>query len=48
MLEPFMFKPSCLEKAIIFRDFLSNVKRKWLYEKVNLKIYYILILETGK
>ena len=28
MLETFIFKSSCLEKAIIFRHFLSNVKRE--------------------
>ena len=31
MLEPFIFKPSRLEKAIIFRHFLSNVKSKLQY-----------------
>ena len=31
MLEPFILKPSYLEKAIIFKHFLTNVK-KWLWE----------------
>ena len=30
VLEPFIFKPARLEKANIFRHFLSNVKRKQL------------------
>ena len=46
MLEPFIFTPSYLEKAIIFRHFLSNVKRKSLWESKFQ--YHTVILETGK
>ena len=43
MLEPFISKPSRLERQI----FLSHIKGNH-YEKVNSNIYYILIRETGK
>ena len=45
MVEPFMFKASHLEKAIIFRH-LKMWKEN--FEKVNYCICYILIPETGK
>ena len=36
-LEPFIFKSSCLGKAIIFRHFLSHVKKN--FEKVNSNLF---------